>query len=61
MIFNEIIELKFCGFDKNLYKNIGKREKLDVNIAKYIEEDEDSVNVDGYDFNFGEEKEMEEN
>ena len=45
LIFNEIIELKFCGFDKNLIKNIEKRKNLEMNKDNYInKEDDDSGN-----------------
>ena len=45
LIFNEIIELKFCGIEKNLNKNIDKRRKYEMNHTMDID-DEDDLDID---------------
>ena len=50
LIFNEIIELKFCGIEKDLNKNIEKRGNEDMDNAK------DNINDDS-DYNLGFEEE----
>ena len=42
LIFNELLELKFCGLDYELKKNIDRRGSED--IIKGLEIDNDSVN-----------------
>ena len=41
LIFNEIIELKFCGIEKDLNKNIEKRENMEMNKIILEEDDTD--------------------
>ena len=43
LIFNEVIELKFCGIEKDLNKNIEKRENIDMFQVNNICKDDDSV------------------
>ena len=45
LIFNEIIELKFCGCEKELYKNIEKRKNLDMDIFYNIYNDEENESI----------------
>ena len=49
LIFNEIIELKFCGIEKDLNKNIKERETIEMNSTKNnFEKDDDLENTDYY-------------
>ena len=49
LIFNEIIELKFCGIEKDLNKNIKERETIEMNSTKNnFEKDDDDENTDYY-------------
>ena len=50
LIFIEIIELKFCGIEKNLNKNIEKRGTLEMTSTNNIIKDEDDGDFD-YDYN----------
>ena len=45
LIFNEIIELKFCGFEKDLNKNIEKRKNLEMDIFYNIYNDEENESI----------------
>ena len=42
LIFNEVIEVKFCGIEKNLNKNIEKRENKEMDYQNYNYKDDDS-------------------
>ena len=59
LIFNEIIEIKCCGIEKNLNKNIEKRENIEMISANFMykEYDED----DDYDFGDSERSSRESN
>jgi hypothetical protein len=49
LIFIEIIELKFCGIEKDLNKNIKERETIEMNSTKNnFEKDDDDENTDYY-------------
>ena len=45
LIFNEIIELKFCGFEKDLNKNIEKRKNLEMDIFYNIYNDDENERI----------------
>ena len=47
LIYNEIIILKFCGFDTNTKVEISKRSESESNL-KLIEEEEEKKDHDGY-------------
>ena len=46
LIYMEIIQLNFCGFDKDISKNIKKRAKLDpiISIKELNDDNEDIMN-----------------
>ena len=46
LIFNEIIELKCCGLEKDLNKNIEKRKIVEMNLTNSPFKDENSENND---------------
>ena len=47
MIYMEIIQLKFCGLNRNINKNIKKRAKLDAIISeKELNEDDENHGID---------------
>ena len=46
LIFNEIIELKCCGFEKDLNKNIEKRKQLEMKLTNSISKDDNSESSD---------------
>ena len=48
LIFNEIIELKCCGFEKDLNKNIEKRKQLEMKLTNSISKDDNSESSDSY-------------
>ena len=48
LIFNEIIELKFCGCEKDLYKNIKKRKNLDMGLFYNIYNDDDNESISNF-------------
>ena len=49
LIFNEIIELKFCGIEKNLNKNIEKRENIEMDTVNYMYKNVDNDSELDYD------------
>ena len=49
LIFIEIIELKFCGIEKDLNKNIEKRGTLEINLTNEFLKEEDDGDFD-YDY-----------
>ena len=44
MIYMEVIQLNFCGLNRDLSKNIKKRAKLDAIISEKDLNDDDEVN-----------------
>ena len=46
LIFNEIIELKCCGLEKDLNKNIEKRKILEMHLINSLIKDDNSVTRD---------------
>ena len=49
LIFNEVIELKFCGIEKDLNKNIEKRENMEMDQVYDIYKDDDTDSELDYD------------
>ncbi len=49
LIFNEIIELKFCGIEKDLNKNIEKRENIEMDTVNFIYKNDDNDTELDYD------------
>jgi hypothetical protein len=49
LIFNEVIEIKFCGIEKDLNKNIEKRENMEMDQVYDIYKDDDNDSELDYD------------
>ena len=58
LIYLELIELRFCGLNKNIRKNIEKRAEIDIEISGDVNND-NSINTDLIDESDEKEKNIE--